>query len=93
MDHVFAHLDDPGGKFMAQNLRQGRIRIDVRRGRRNDRAGHIFVQVGPAYPADQRLNEDHVVTERAGWGWHILHADILFCIVAYGLHRDFLSLI
>ena len=81
-----SHVGHNGAELMAENLRIGHTRVDVRRYRRDDRACDIFMQIRAANACHQRFNQHIVGAELLGGRWHILNANILRGVKSHGLH-------
>lgn len=71
---------------MTKDLRQHRLGIDVGSLWRDDRASCVFVQIGAADAANDRLDEDLVGFEFAAGRSDVLDADVTFGVKSYSLH-------
>src|SRR5471030_1778268 len=71
--HRTAGLQNFGGEFVAENLRQNRSSKFVRRPWRYDRATGEFVEVGAADPARERPHQDLTVAHDI-WRSHVVDA-------------------
>jgi len=83
--YVLADFENFGGKFMTEDLWQRGGRENMRGGRRDDRTGDIFVQIGSADAGPQRLDQQ-LIGLKAVRLLDGFDADILAAIVADSSH-------
>ena len=76
---------------MTKDLRQRRAGQRVRRHGRDDRAGDEFVQVRPAYPAQERCDQDVVVGELRLGRRDVLDPDVFLAVEPDCAHGSVLS--